>query len=280
MTSPLSDRGAALTLLGHTRSGAPMRKEALEREAIQRLGEAIEARVSERTRALHETIHGLETITYSVVHDLRSPVGAVINFAAILAEGYGHVLDDPAKDYLRRISSSAKIAVSLMDGLVEFSHSGREEIHKTDVDMRRLVESVLDELIGTDPSIRSTLEIGHLPRAHADAAMIRRVYTNLISNALKFLPPGEEPRVEIGAASEAGRVVYFVRDHGIGFDMCDSKRLFTAFQRLHSSQQFDGHGVGLAIVARLVQRHGGRVWAQGAEGKGATFWFSLPLWSK
>jgi light-regulated signal transduction histidine kinase (bacteriophytochrome) len=256
------------------------RAQALERaeHEIDRLRSSLEARVAERTLALERTIDELETMNATVSHDLRSPLAAVINFTAILAEDYEQVLDLPAKDYVRRISGNARTAVSLLDGLLAFSQSGREEMHKTSVDMRRLVEGVRDDLIGrVQAPVRGSIEIADLPGAYADPAMIRRVYTNLIGNALKFVRVGEAPRVEIGGNRDSGELVYFVRDRGVGFDMGSFDRLFNVFGRLHHPGDFEGHGVGLSIVARLVRRHGGRVWAQSSLGKGATFLFSLPL---
>jgi len=239
---------------------------------LNRLRQALEARESERLLALQHTVDELERVSRSVSHDLRSPLGAVSNFTAILAENYGSVLDASATEYLRRIASNVKSAVTLMDALLEFSHSGREEIHKSSVDMRRLVENVCDNLIGT----RGSLEIADLPDAYADSEMMRRVFTNLISNAWKFVETGAAPSIAIGGERTAQELVYFVRDQGIGFDMRSCDRLFNEFERLHESA-FEGHGIGLAIVARLVRRHGGRVWAHGEKGKGATFLFSLPL---
>jgi signal transduction histidine kinase len=254
------------------------RAQALERaeREIERLRSSLEARVAERTLALERTVDELETMNAMVSHDLRSPLAAVIQFTAILAEDYEKVLDLPAKDYLNRIASSARAAVSLLDGLLAFSQSGREEMHRTSVDMRRLVEGVRDDLIGRVQPVRGSIEIADLPGAYADPAMIRRVYTNLISNALKFVRVGEAPRVEIGGDMDCGELVYFVRDRGIGFDMGSFDRLFNVFGRLHPGV-FEGHGVGLSIVDRLVRRHGGRVWAQSSLGNGATFLFSLPL---
>ena len=247
-----------------------------EETEIRELRGALETRVTERTATLQETIEELETFNYSVSHDLRSPIGAVINFAAILEHDYGDQLDESAKDCLDRISASAKVAVSLMDGLLAFSRSGREEIHKVSVDMRDLVEGVRDDLSAADASAGIAIQIGELPDAYADPAMIRRVFTNLISNALKFARKGESPSVDVAGYAQAGEMVYFVRDQGVGFDMRYAQKLFGVFERLHSSEEFAGHGIGLAIVSRLVRRHGGRVWAQGAVGKGATFLFSLP----
>lgn len=252
--------------------------EETEREGteIRELRGELETRVTARTATMQETIEELETFNYSVSHDLRSPIGAVINFAAILQHDHGDQLDESAKDCLSRIAASATVAVSLMDGLLAFSRSGREEIMKIHVDMRDLVEGVRDDLAAADASARAAIEIGELPDAHADPAMIRRVFTNLISNALKFSHKGEPSSIEVAGYEQAGEVIYFVRDQGVGFNMHYAEKLFRVFERLHSSEEFPGHGIGLAIVARLVRRHGGRVWAQGAVGKGATFLFSLP----
>ena len=262
------------------RVGADLRESIGETEReeteIRSLRDSLESRVTERTATLQEAIEELETFNYSVSHDLRSPIGAVINFAAILTNDYGDVLNEEGKDHLRRISQSAAVAVSLMDGLLAFSHSGREALRKTHVDMRNLVQSVRDDLAAADPAFGDAIQISELPDAHADPAMMRRVFTNLLSNALKFAAPGSPPQVDVGGYPLGGEVVYFVRDHGVGFDMKYAAKLFGVFERLHSSEEFPGHGIGLAIVSRLVRRHGGRVWAQGAVGKGATFLFSLP----
>ena len=243
---------------------------------IQELRGALETRVTQRTATLQETIEELETFNYSVSHDLRSPIGAVINFAAILQHDYGDQLDESAKDCLDRISVSAKVAVSLMDALLAFSRSGREEIAKTRVDMRDLVEGVRDDLSAADASVGAEIQIGELPDAYADAAMLRRVFTNLISNALKFSRNGDSPSIDVAGYAHAGELIYFVRDQGVGFDMLYAHKLFRVFERLHSSDEFEGHGIGLAIVSRIIRRHGGRVWAHGAVGKGATFLLSLP----
>jgi signal transduction histidine kinase len=244
--------------------------------AVDELGCTLETRVAERTAVLRDTISELETFNYSVAHDLRSPMGAVINFAGIIAHDHGAALDEEAKQYLRRIAASASNAVALMNGLLAFSHSGREEISKCNIDMRDLVEGVRDDLAasGVDPA---TIEIAQMPSAYADPSMIRRVFSNLISNAVKFTKPGEPASVRVGGSvGEDKELVYFVRDRGIGFDMRYAHKLFGVFERLHSSTRFDGHGVGLAISARLIRRHGGRIWAEAAVDQGATFHFTLP----
>jgi signal transduction histidine kinase len=246
-----------------------------EETEVRELRGTFETRVTQRTATLQETIGDLETFNYSVAHDLRSPMGAVINFAGILEHDYGASLDANAREYLGRISASAQGAVALMNGLLAFSNSGREELHMRQVDMRDLVEGVRDDLAAEKPDAASAVQIGALPRAYADSSMMRRVFTNLISNALKF--SREAPaQVEVGGYAQANELIYYVRDQGVGFDMRYAHKLFGVFERLHSRGEFEGHGVGLAIVSRLVRRHGGRIWAQSVLGKGATFFFSLP----
>ena len=241
----------------------------------QHLSAELEARVAERTVALNETIAELQTFNYSVSHDLRSPLGAIINFAGIFSEDYGSKMDDVQREYLDRISASATAAVGLMDALLSYSHSGRTELRRVWLKVGRLVGEVCDEAIAARPERPFNVKIGELPDTFADETMLRFIFSNLISNACKFVKHGETASIEIGGQAEATENVYFVRDEGIGFDPRFEQKLFKAFERLHHPNEYEGHGVGLAIVARMVRRHGGRVWAQGAIDKGATFYFSI-----
>jgi signal transduction histidine kinase len=242
---------------------------------LRELSEALEARVAERTRELNETVIELETFNYSVSHDLRGQLGAVINFASILKEDYAGRLDATGLDHIERIVGSATSAVSMMEALLSFSRSGRTELRRIHLDMQRMANEVVAELTTNYPDLKCAVTVGNLPPAFADESMMRIVFTNLIANACKFARPGESPRVEVGGEPGTTESVYFVRDHGIGFDMRFAEKLFKVFERLHVAEGYEGHGVGLAIVARMVRRHGGRYWAQGAVGKGATFHFTI-----
>jgi signal transduction histidine kinase len=242
---------------------------------LRALSAGLEARVEERTAELNETIVELETFNYSVSHDLRSPLGAVINFAAILQEDCGDRLDATGREHLQRIVGSASNAVSMMDALLAYSRSGRTELRKTQVGMRRVVEEVCTELSARAPQLIDAVKIGDVPDAWADENMMRFIFTNLIGNACKFARPDETPQVEVSGSFASNEIVYAVRDQGIGFDMRFAEKLFKVFERLHAADGYEGHGVGLAIVARMVRRHGGRVWAQGAVGRGATFYFTV-----
>lgn len=245
------------------------------RDELRELSETLERRVRERTDQLNETIVELETFNYSVSHDLRGPLGAVINFAAILQEDYGEELDAMGRDFLARIIGSASSAVAMMDALLAYSRSGRAELQIVHLDVQRLVREVCEELEASFPELRCAVKLDDLPSVFADESMMRFIFFNLISNACKFAGKGESPQIEVGGNSASNEAVFFVRDHGIGFDMRYQDKLFKVFERLHASDGYEGHGVGLAIVARMARRHGGRVWAQGAVGKGATFYFTV-----
>jgi signal transduction histidine kinase len=244
--------------------------------ALRKLNADLEARVEARTAELRELVSELEAFNYSVSHDLRSPLGAVVNFASILHEDYRDTLDAQGRDYLGRITSSAESALDMIRGLLTFSRLGREELKRGSVDVRELVADVVAELTAGREQGEARIELGPLPPAHADVAMLRVVFSNLVSNALKFSRNGSSPRVQIGASEANGEVVYHVKDNGVGFDPQLAHKLFSVFERLHSKEEFGGSGVGLATAARIVRRHGGRIWADGAPGEGASFYFALP----
>jgi PAS domain S-box-containing protein len=249
-------------------------KQAADR--IRELNLELETRVRERTAALALANKELEAFSYSISHDLRSPLRAIDGFASILREDHARDLKPDALRLFQLISKNASKMGHLIDDLLQFARLARTDLQSQPVKMKALVRTVVDELQSSAPNSQVELTVGELPNASGDPAMLRQVWTNLISNALKFTRGAQSPRVEIGGHLEVGEAIYFVRDNGVGFDPKYVHKLFQVFQRLHRSEQFDGTGVGLAIVQRVVQRHGGRVWAEGKLNQGATFYFALP----
>jgi light-regulated signal transduction histidine kinase (bacteriophytochrome) len=203
-------------------------------------------------------------------------VRAISGFAQIIEEDYGQRLDGEVARLFQIISSSARRMGELIDDLLAFSRLNAQETERASVDMTALAQSVIAELLRDQPGSRAGVRLAELPEAMGDESMLRQVFSNLIGNAVKFSRQAPAPVVEIGARAEAGRNVYFVRDNGVGFDMKYAAKLFKVFQRLHNAEQFEGTGVGLAIVGRIVQRHGGEVWAESQPGRGAAFFFTLP----
>ena len=233
----------------------------------------LEDTVRARTEALQAANKELESFSYSVSHDLRAPLRAVDGYARMLEEDYASRLDEEGRRLLSVVRSSSLRMGRLIDDLLAFSRLGRQQPSKQPVDMRELAREVATEL---GNGSKATIQLGELPRARADRALMRQVWANLVGNALKYSSKREDARVEIGGRQEGGENVYWVRDNGAGFDMRYVDKLFGVFQRLHRADEFDGTGVGLAIVQRVVSRHGGRVWAEGKPGQGACFHFSLP----
>jgi signal transduction histidine kinase len=233
----------------------------------------LEATVRKRTEALEVANTELESFSYSVSHDLRAPLRAVDGYARMLEEDYAARLDDEGRRLLSVVRQSSQRMGRLIDDLLAFARLGKQEPSKQLVDMAELATEVVNEL--RDGSSAS-VQLAELPRARADRALMRQVWLNLVGNALKYSAKRNDARIEIGGRREAGHNLYWIRDNGAGFDMRYADKLFGVFQRLHRSDEFDGTGVGLAIVQRVVVRHGGRVWAEGKPGDGACFHFSLP----
>ena len=220
----------------------------------------------------------LEAFSYSVSHDLRAPLRHIDGYAALLSKAAGEALSDKARRYLQTISDSAKQMGQLIDDLLVFSRMGRQDMLRTTVNLDQLVKTVLHDLRLDLQGRPISWTMHPLPNVSGDPAMLRQVFVNLISNALKFTATKPETKIEIGASKQSpGEVEIFVRDNGVGFDMQYVNKLFGVFQRLHRNDEFEGTGIGLANVRRIIHRHGGRTWAEGALDQGATFYFSLPL---
>jgi signal transduction histidine kinase len=236
-----------------------------------------EAELARHVGELEALNKELETFSYSVSHDLRAPLRAIDGFSRILAEDYRPVLDQEANRLLDVISDNAKRMGNLIDDLLTFSRFSRRAPEMQRIDMVALVQSVIADF-DKDPALRNGAEIkvGPLAPAHGDSTLIRQVWINLLSNALKYSRNREQPIISVMSKVDPESVLYSVRDNGVGFDMTYVNKLFAVFQRLHSSSEFEGTGVGLAIVQRIVHRHGGRVWADAIPDQGATFSFSLP----
>jgi signal transduction histidine kinase len=220
----------------------------------------------------------LEAFSYSVSHDLRAPLRHIDGYAALLSKTAAESLNDKARRYLQTISDSAKQMGQLIDDLLVFSRMGRQEMLHSTVNLNQLIKTVIHDLRLDLQGTTISWTIASLPEVPGDPAMLRQVFMNLLSNAVKFTATRPKPQIEIGATRDTpGQITIFVRDNGVGFDMQYVNKLFGVFQRLHRNDEFEGTGIGLANVRRIIHRHGGRTWAEGAIDQGATFYLSLPL---
>ena len=232
-------------------------------------------RVRERTAELEVTNKELEAFSYSVSHDLRAPLRAVSAFARILAQDYASQMPAEAQHVLSRVTMNAQRMEHIIEDLLRFSRLGRQPLSKEPVNMSALVHEVAQELRHEHDDRNIEVVIGDLPDGVGDLSLLRQVVVNLLSNAFKFTRQKEQALVEVDCQQREEETVYFVRDNGVGFDMRYKAKLFGVFQRLHSVAQFEGTGVGLSIVQRIIQRHGGRIWAEAVVNQGATFFFTL-----
>lgn len=263
-------------LMGLTVNGRDMTAQKRAEDELRALNTELDRRVAERTIELTAANKELEAFAYSVSHDLRAPLRGVDGFSKALMDDYGDALDSTAKDYIKRVRAGTQRMGRLIDDLLELSRMTRSEMHHQSVDLTGLAEKITAELQSGAPERDVTFVIERGLKAQGDRVLLETALENLLGNAWKFTNKKAHARIELGVQVDSGETVFFVRDNGAGFEMAYIEKLFGAFQRLHDTNEFPGTGVGLAIVQRVMQRHGGRAWAEGSVGEGATFYFALP----
>jgi len=246
------------------------------REEIRRLNAELEERVAKRTAELANANRELESFAYSVSHDLRAPLRGIDGFSHLLDEEYGDKLDEQGRGYLKRVRGAAQRMGHLIDDILELSRVTRQEMRRVPVDLSQLAAELIEERGRAEPGRRVSVSLAPQCTALGDPQLLRVMMQNLVENAWKYSSRNPDARIEFGRETADGETVIFMRDNGVGFDMKYADRLFTPFQRLHRPEDFEGTGIGLATVARIVHRHGGRIWAESAPGKGATFRLTLP----
>jgi two-component system, sensor histidine kinase and response regulator len=236
----------------------------------------LEQTLQQRTAALEAANRELEAFNYSVAHDLRAPLRGIDSFSQLLMEKCSQSLDSEAVGYLNRVRGAAARMSQLIDALLSLAQIGRSQLQPLDLDFTQLVQAVATEIAAANSERTVPMNIAPGMRAHGDPRLLRVVVANLLENAWKFTARQQRPTVEVGARKGAPLPTYYVRDNGAGFDPAYASRLFGAFQRLHADRDFPGTGIGLAIVQRVITRHGGTIWAESMPEQGATFWFTLP----
>jgi len=244
-------------------------------QELKRYRSQLEVLVEERTTALTAINRELEAFSYSMSHDLRAPLVAFDGLSQALLDGYGGQLDHTARDYLQRMRGASQRMASVFDGLQTLFRLTSGEIRREETDLSVLAQEIVDEMRAAAPGTEVQVDIEPGMSIQGDQRLIRILVGNLVNNAFKFTSANARPRIAVGREIVDGETRFFVRDNGVGFDMISSHRLFGAFQRLHSQGEFPGVGIGLATARRIVNRHGGRIWAEGAVGEGATFYFVI-----
>jgi signal transduction histidine kinase len=245
-------------------------------QALNGFNQKLEQKVRDRTAQLESVNKELEAFSYSISHDLRAPLRGIIGFATILEEDYGSKLDDEARRVTAVIKNNTLKMGHLIDDLLTFARMGRKEMERLPIPTTTMVNEIIQEVAPEDKNGHIRWIIGGIPDIKGDIPAMRQVWVNLVSNAVKYSANKEEPHIEIGSFSRERETIFFVKDNGVGFDEKYKDKLFKVFQRLHSADEFEGTGVGLAIVEKIISKHGGRVWVEAALNEGACFYFSLP----
>jgi len=271
---PMFDENEQIVGIVHVVTEVTERKQM--EEAIKHVNEELERRVKLRTAQLEGAYNEMEAFTYSVSHDLRAPLRAIDGFSKMLLQDYSDI-DPEALRLLNVISQSSSNMSKLIEDLLAFSRVGRANIATVPISMKEMVQSIVTQIKKETNCKHTVIKIGDLANVSGDKTLLNQVWTNLIRNAIKFSFKKEHPLIEIGCLKEQNEIIYFIKDNGVGFDMQYVDKLFGVFQRLHSSDEFEGTGIGLAIVKKAIDRHGGRVWAESIESEGASFYFTLPI---
>lgn len=260
---------------------AVLRKEACTKsldqheDHLKALTETLEIKVMERTAQLQESVKDLEAFSYSVSHDLKTPLRSVKGFAQLLLDKKAEKLDAESKEFLYHISTSAGHMSQLVEDLLKFSRFNHQPLEKKTVNVNQLVAEVIAETKQANENFAAIINVHPLPAATADAGLLRQVWLNLLSNAVKYSSTQVQPVIDISATQTDGTTVYMIKDNGVGFEMSQAGSLFGVFQRLHGDADFEGTGLGLTLVKRIVNRHGGKIWATARVNEGATFYFTL-----
>lgn len=251
-----------------------------EKNNVKKINEKLHNEINEHRKTeeqLKLVNKELEGFSYSVSHDLRAPLRAIQGYSRILFEMYGYMLDDNGRELLKDIIRNSENMGQLIDDILHFSRMSRKETHFTLVDMTSLFTKTFNEIFSKNNNPNLTCKIHRMPNTYADPVLIKQVIINLLSNAIKYSSTRNNPYIEVNGQMDEERNVYWISDNGVGFDMKYKDKLFGVFQRLHRADQFEGTGVGLAIVHRIIEKHGGSIWAESSINNGATFYFSIPI---